>query len=55
MMDKPYFTIIEDIKNDEIVYTFHVPKSFIAQVKDWRYSLLLEIALMMAKPNDFIS
>jgi hypothetical protein len=35
-------------------FIFKIPNDFMESQKDWRFTLLLELSLMMAKPDDFI-
>ena len=35
-------------------FIFKIPKDFMVKNLDWKFSMILELSLMMAKPDDFI-
>lgn len=44
----------EHVDTRETVYKLVVPNSFKVSVKSWKFSLMLEIANMLAEEQDFI-
>lgn len=49
---KPWVTKYEHSESGETVFAFNVPASYMDD--DWRFRMLMEFSLMMAKPEDFI-
>lgn len=53
-------TIREEDMKQEVIRTedgwiIKIPSRQIQRLKDWKFTVLMEIALMMAKPEDFMN
>lgn len=44
----------QEVIQTEEGWIIKIPKRQIQRLNDWKFTLLMEIALMMAKPEDFM-
>ncbi len=44
----------QEVIQTEEGWILKIPNDFIVKQKDWRFTMLMELSLMMAKPEDFI-
>lgn len=45
----------QEVIQTEDGWIIKIPRRQIQMLKDWKFTVLMEIALMMAKPEDFMS
>lgn len=51
---KPLYKKYRNEEKRETVFELHFPDNFVSRCKDYKFSVLLELASAMAEPEDFI-